>query len=212
MIYQSRSITILIAAAALVAAGLGCAANECRGGLEACAKTVDCCDGLFCSARNICEPPVGPSVCGDHRCDADESPSTCCLDCVCPTGSCNATTKACSAPSCSGKVCSSSATCCDGFTCSRFGKTCHAARNLALGDACTASSQCASGLCFGYCTKACARSTDCGTASFCLETAQGFLCIPSCQSILDCTVFGSNASCQSSTDPGGLMLKGCFAR
>lgn len=134
----------------------------------------------------------------------------------CATGEpCRASATSCmgSMMSCDGRSCATSGGCCKGFTCARFGRTCHAAQNLPIGDACTEHEQCASASCSAYCTRPCVTSAACGAANFCLETEGGiFQCIPFCSTDADCVVFGKDVTCQVGQDPGGLMLRGCFAK
>jgi hypothetical protein len=103
-----------------------------------------------------------------------------------------------------------SGTCCKGLTCGRFSKNCTIAANLAIGEPCTSNGQCASGRCLNYCTKPCSSTLEFGSANYCLDTAQGFLCVPFCKGNTDCAVFGLGITCQGSKDPGGLSLNGCF--
>lgn len=76
---------------ALLVAPVGCAPKEGRSKGDACKVTADCEDDLFCEG-NTCQAPAS---CGDGQCNGDETPATCCLDCVCPSGQCNSITKAC---------------------------------------------------------------------------------------------------------------------
>lgn len=218
----------------LVAAGLGCAAGRghggactasldceerlvcfmgkcdnpgaCSGAGSTCAKQEDCCGALLACQRGTC---VVESACvaAGGAC----SGASCCGTLTCQAGTCKTPPT-----SCAGRACQTSASCCGGFTCSRFGKTCQAAQNLATGDACTGtgSGQCrAPGMCLnGYCTKFCSKTADCGPANYCLGIDGGqFVCVPFCQGNADCSVFGIGITCQQSTDPGGLALKGCFS-
>lgn len=199
----------------VVAMGTGCGADKCRKSGDACAQAEDCCDGLACFDGK-CGAPVAtcpdeaPLDCGSilpGMCCPSDTPN-CCKD-----GNCYAKATDCGKPSCASefKSCSASANCCSGFTCSRFGHICHAAKKLALGDACTAQSQCSSMWCSSYCTQRCAKNSECGSANNCLDTADGPMCVPFCSTNADCSVFGAGVTCQASTDPAGLTLKGCFS-
>lgn len=182
---------------------------------EFCAVTADCRDDLVCDSGTCAAPATCPSEapidCGTTL------PGMCCQTatpvCCAKDATCAARAADCNAPmTCAGRSCATSSGCCDGFTCARFGKTCHAAANLAVGDACDVASQCASKRCLnGYCTKSCAATADCGSANYCLDTSLfGLICVPFCTGNPDCAVFGAGVTCQMSTDPKGLTLRGCF--
>ncbi len=192
----------------------GCGADKCRNSGEACAETSDCCDALACF-DGACGMPV--LACGDDApVDCGSAlPGMCCTTdyptCCAKDGLCHESASSCTG--CDGKGCFTVSSCCTGFTCARFGKRCHAAKNLAIGEPCTDDLQCASRSCEGYCTKRCTKTSDCGSANQCLETADGFFCIPFCQINTDCFVYGgSDVTCQKATDPAGLNLNGCFAK
>lgn len=209
-----RALGILILV--VVITGIGCDADKCRKSGEACAQTADCCDGLACF-DGMCGASV--ATCPDDApvdCDAT-LPGMCCPSDTphcCKDGNCYAKATDCGKPSCGSefKSCTTSASCCTGLTCARFGHTCHAAQKLALGDACTDLSQCVSKRCSSYCTKPCTKTSECGSTNNCLDTADGQWCVPFCSTNADCSVFGPGVTCQTSTDPAGLTLHGCFAK
>lgn len=126
----------------------------------------------------------------------------CCSWLVCQFGACTAPSTCRSR----GSTCASTADCCPGLVCPRYGATCALG---ALGDPCRTDDDCASAWCLGYCTMPCSSHGQCGGTNYCLETTQGFLCVPFCSSYSDCLVYG--ASCATSTDPDGLPLSGCFS-
>lgn len=206
----------VLAAALLIVAGFGCT-NQPRNAGEACAVTRDCRTELVC-LNNVCAavacPSDAPIDCGDTlpgMCCPRDTPFCCAHD-----GSCYNTAAACAGTSCMGelKSCTTSGNCCTDLTCARFGHFCQVAKDLALGDACKASAQCKSALCSDYCTKRCSSNNECdrGIVNTCLDTDEGFRCVPTCTKDTDCSVFGPNVTCQSAMDPGGLPRKGCFAR
>lgn len=198
---------------ATIAAGFGCAAHD-RSAGEACAVTADCKTDLAC-LRGICDTPAmcpaeAPIECSDGSgCCQTATPYCCAKDGLCHVNAANCNG---SPPTCANKACATSAGCCDGFTCSRFGRICRAGKNLVTGEACTDDAQCISRSCSGYCTKACAKTADCGPANYCLDSAEGFQCIPFCRNNADCAVYGPDTTCQTAMDPAGLNLHGCFAK
>jgi|HubBroStandDraft_2_1064218.scaffolds.fasta_scaffold102944_2 hypothetical protein len=91
--------------------------------------------------------------------------------------------------------------------------------NEANGAPCSESSQCASGNCSGsstspgWCTQACASSTDCPSAPYvmwCIEdTAGADYCFPDCTSTDCATVYGSEYSCKDFTTVDGTSVEAC---
>src|SRR5262245_55480592 len=68
------------------------AAPTCRAASTACATTADCCSPLVC-LTNRCQTAPPADVCGDGICSGNETTTSCCRDCGCPSGStCNGTT------------------------------------------------------------------------------------------------------------------------
>lgn len=189
---------------------------DCRTDGQACAETSDCCDELACfngtcSAPLAC-PDAAPVDCGaalPGLCCPSDAPVCCAKD-----SSCHAKASDCTGgPACVGKDCQTSAGCCAGATCSRARKTCQTARALPIGDACTDSAQCASKICaFGYCTKTCLTSTDCGTGNACLVVNGNFRCVPTCQLTAQCGIYASGLTCDYAPDLNGKDIKGCIRK
>ncbi|MEZ4298840.1 MAG: hypothetical protein R3B70_28070 [Polyangiaceae bacterium] len=67
----------------------------------------------------------------------------------------------------------------------------------ALFEACVQDSECESGDCpMGYCTKSCAKISDCPFgAAECVTFSGGSLCMPTCKDQGDCDVFGAPSEC-----------------
>ena len=182
---------------------------------EACAVTADCqsdlvCRSGTCAAPTATCPAATPVDCGSTLpglCCPQSNPVCCARD-----KRCHATQAECRGPTCgsTGTQCATSATCCTGFVCYRYAELCGEAKNLAIGDTCTADAQCASRSCSSYCTRTCTANSQCGPGNFCLDTADGPLCIPSCGSSAECSVFGAGVTCAESTDPTGATQRGCF--
>jgi hypothetical protein len=82
-----------------------------------------------------------------------------------------------------------------------------------LGGPCSSSqeSQCASDDCNGvWCTQLCASDSNCSSRTTCAELPDGFhYCFPNCTSNSDCSVYGSNFTCQQGFDASGFVVTIC---
>ena len=202
-----------------------CSTQMCNPAGQPCLFQGDCCSGTTCSLNHVCMGTCNSSNCTAGCCDSNG---------LCQTGTTNASCgvfgvacKACllgqrctnhscqsPPPNCTtaGKPCSTSATCCTNLTCSRFVSSCTTASGLAIGEPCDADSQCASGMCAGWCTKPCGSDADCTpNVSYCVMATTGYLCFPWCGpgSNTNCSVYGSGVTCQGSTSVGGVSTEVC---
>lgn len=196
---------LLAASISLLAAGLGCAANDCRRVPLACTGTADCCDGLTCLKGSCTAAPVvrcADGTSGIARGDACNDSPQCCDGRACREGTCQTPPATCPAQSpisCGavlpGKCCfNSNPVCCarDG-KCHQSTASCMAPTCAGADKACVASTSCCAGLTCSRFGKTCQPAAalklgePCAKNGDCLSgRCEGF-CTRICRSNAECT-------------------------
>jgi hypothetical protein len=176
------------------------------GGSQACQPLGQACDVThLCCGDDLCTDGqcVAPASCG-HAGNSCSTASPCCSGFACNTNGACAVSTTCGT---TGAACSPAANdCCQGSTCPRFGPTCQLGN---IGDPCQATGDCLVGLtCEGWCTRACTSTAECHVGNDadneCINTTQGYLCVPFCNAEFPCSVYGDGVVCTTGSTIEGL--------